>query len=118
MIRLIAAASLACALAAAAPATAGVVPVTKDRFEGSKRVISLAKEKPPRRYRVRVWFADTGERVQRWMWSGQTIRITVGARPHSLEIRCVPKKARRGSSAGRWSEPKPGAAEHTGAGAR
>ena len=96
MTRILVPLALALSLVAAAPASAGRIPVTEDRFEGTKRVISLARESPSKRYKVTVAFADNRRRVVRWMRSGQTIRIEVGNRPHSLQIRCIPKKKRRG----------------------
>jgi hypothetical protein len=87
--------SLVLFLSLAASASAGRVPVTEDRIEGTKRVISLAEEKPSKRYRVTVRFMDNRQRVVRWMRSGQTVRIEVGTRPHSLAIRCIPKKKKR-----------------------
>lgn len=95
MTRILLPLALAMCLVAAAPASAGRIPVTEDRFDGTKRVISLAKENPSKRYKVTVAFADNRQRVIRWMRSGQTIRIEVGNRAHSLQIRCIPKKKKR-----------------------
>ena len=82
-------------VAGAPAAQAGRIPVTEDRFEGTKRVISIAAERPSKRYRVTVVFTDDRQRVIRTMRSGQTIRIEVGNRGHSLVIRCIPKRKRR-----------------------
>lgn len=95
MRRFVAAAVLAVFLVPATGASAGRVPVTEDRLDGTKRVISLAAEKPRKRYRLRIVFADNRQKVVRWMHSGDTVRIEVGNRPHSLEIRCIPKKKKR-----------------------
>jgi hypothetical protein len=92
MRRLVLPIALVISLLGATAAEAGRIPVTEDRIDGTKRVISLAAEKPSKRYRVTVVFMDNRQKVVRWMRSGRTIRIEVGDRAHSLQIRCIPKK--------------------------
>lgn len=105
---------VAAAPAAADPAASAAarIPVTAS-YDGPNPIYSIARERPAKRYKVTVTFADDGKKVIRRIRSGQrvvlsvddnvdhlrssdTTVIRVGTRQYKFQLRCIRKKRSRG----------------------